>query len=419
MKKFVLLFACTFCFLSGRAEDFAGSVAVRDNDTVSSGRTGGFSRKIDDFSSSRLYGMTYIGVPLIAGGLIAKSEDKHFRSLRNENLPRFRYTLDDKLQYLPAVVMLGMKSFGVEGRSSWKRMLASDAYSILLMASTVNVLKRTARVERPDGSNDKSFPSGHTATAFMTATMLNKEYADKSPWIGVGAYGVATATGLMRMANNKHWLSDVLTGAGIGVLSVEFGYYLADMMFKDKGIRYTAGKEVFDRMDKPSFVGLYLGVNVPLSNYDVDEQNRFRTSSGVSSGIEGACFFNPYTGLGGRFVVSNVCIITNGNQAENDSFDAMSLCGGGYFSYPVSSRWLVGGKLLGGYLRYPRLELSGQTIPAKDGFCSGSGVALTFRAKEYYGIRFFLDHNLLPSHSLNSREWMNTLSCGLSFAVTL
>ena len=61
------------------------------------------------------------------------------------------------------------------------------------------------------GSNRHSFPSGHTATAFMTATMLNKEYGHKSPWIGVGAYGMATATGLMRMANNKHWLNTYKT----------------------------------------------------------------------------------------------------------------------------------------------------------------------------------------------------------------
>ena len=70
----------------------------------------------------------------------------------------------------------------------------------------------------------------------MTATMLTREYGHKSPWVGIGAYAVATTTGLMRMANNRHWLSDVLTGAGIGILSTELGYYLADLLFKEKGI---------------------------------------------------------------------------------------------------------------------------------------------------------------------------------------
>lgn len=154
----------------------------------------------------------------------------------------------------------------------------------------VNTLKQTTNVERPDGSNKHSFPSGHTATAFMTATMFTKEYGHKSPWVGVGAYSVATATGLMRMANNKHWLSDVLTGAGIGILSTEVGYYFADLIFREKGINRFANENMFDRMDKPSFVSLYLGLNIPLSGYDIDEEMEFRTSSGSSAGVEGAIF---------------------------------------------------------------------------------------------------------------------------------
>lgn len=378
-----------------------------------------FGRKLDRFSASRLYQTTYIGVPLVVGGIIAKGEDTHFRNLRNDYMPRFRRRADDYLQYAPEAVMLGMKAFGVEGRSSWGRMLASDAFSALLMGGVVNTLKQTTHVVRPDGSNNHSFPSGHTATAFMTATMLTKEYGHKSPWIGIGAYTVASATGLMRMANNKHWLSDVLTGAGIGILSTEVGYYFADLLFRDKGIRHTDGAYTPDRMEAPSFVSLYLGMNLPLSGYDLDEQTEFRTSSGSSAGIEGAYFFNPYIGLGGRFTVSNTAIIVNGHQAESHTFDALSLSAGSYFSYPVSSRWLVGSKLLGGYVRYPELVLTDKTIASHGGIGFSSGVSLAFKAKEHYGIRFFLDYNLLPSHSKGSREWMNTLVLGSSFMITL
>ncbi len=380
--------------------------------------TTNFSRRLDKFSSSRFYQMTYIGVPLIVGGLIVKREDDHFRGLRNEYLPRFNRHLDDYMQYAPAAVMLGMKVVGVQSRSSWGRMLVSDAFSALLMGGVVNTLKQTTNVERPDGSNKHSFPSGHTATAFMTATMFTKEYGHKSPWVGVGAYSVATATGLMRMANNKHWLSDVLTGAGIGILSTEVGYYFADLIFREKGINRFANENMFDRMDKPSFVSLYLGLNIPLSGYDIDEEMEFRTSSGSSAGVEGAYFFNPYVGVGGRFTVSNTLIIVNEERAENNTFDAISLCGGSYFSYPLSSRWLIGSKLLGGYVHYPQLELTDRSVSSRSGFCMGSGVSLTFKAKEYYGIRFFLDYNLLPSHSRNSGEYMNMLTLGSSFMIT-
>lgn len=387
-------------------------------DSLRISTTTNFSRRLDKFSSSRFYQMTYIGVPLIVGGLIVKREDDHFRGLRNEYLPRFNRHLDDYMQYAPAAVMLGMKVAGVQSRSSWGRMLVSDAFSALLMGGVVNTLKQTTNVERPDGSNKHSFPSGHTATAFMTATMFTKEYGHKSPWVGVGAYSVATATGLMRMANNKHWLSDVLTGAGIGILSTEVGYYFADLIFREKGINRFANENMFDRMDKPSFVSLYLGLNIPLSGYDIDEEMEFRTSSGSSAGVEGAYFFNPYVGVGGRFTVSNTLIIVNEERAENNTFDAISLCGGSYFSYPLSSRWLIGSKLLGGYVHYPQLELTDRSVSSRSGFCMGSGVSLTFKAKEYYGIHFFLDYNLLPSHSRNSGEYMNMLTLGSSFMIT-
>lgn len=387
-------------------------------DSLRISTTTNFSRRLDKFSSSRFYQMTYIGVPLIVGGLIVKREDDLFRGLRNEYLPRFNRHLDDYMQYAPAAVMLGMKVAGVQSRSSWGRMLVSDAFSALLMGGVVNTLKQTTNVERPDGSNKHSFPSGHTATAFMTATMFTKEYGHKSPWVGVGAYSVATATGLMRMANNKHWLSDVLTGAGIGILSTEVGYYFADLIFREKGINRFANENMFDRMDKPSFVSLYLGLNIPLSGYDIDEEMEFRTSSGSSAGVEGAYFFNPYVGVGGRFTVSNTLIIVNEERAENNTFDAISLCGGSYFSYPLSSRWLIGSKLLGGYVHYPQLELTDRSVSSRSGFCMGSGVSLTFKAKEYYGIRFFLDYNLLPSHSRNSGEYMNMLTLGSSFMIT-
>lgn len=402
-----MFLSCFLCAtLSVRAQ--TDTLSVQSNDV----------KFLDRVASSRAFRMTYISVPLVAGGLLIKGEDDHFRSLRNDYLPRFNRHADDYLQYLPAAVMLGMKIGDVEGRSSWGRMLASDAMSALLMGSVVYSLKQTTHVMRPDGSNDHSFPSGHTATAFMTATMLTKEYGHKSPWIGIGAYSVATATGLMRMANNKHWLSDVLTGAGIGILSTELGYYLADLVFKEKGVRSFSENETFDRWDKPSFLSLYVGMNVPLSGYDLDEGHEFSTSSGSTAGVEGAWFFNPYVGVGGRFTASNTSIIMDGNNAEANTFDALSLCVGGYFSYPLSSRFLIGSKLLSGYVHYPQLKLSDGTVPCRNGVCFGSGVSLTFRATEHYGMKLFADYNLMPSHSRESGEWMNTLAVGSAFMIS-
>ena len=94
------------------------------------------------------------------------------------------------------------------------------------MGVTVNVTKNLTKVERPDGSARNSFPSGHTATAFMGAELLRREYWNVSPWIGIAGYAVAAGTGFFRIYNNRHWLTDVLAGAGVGILSVQAAYWL-------------------------------------------------------------------------------------------------------------------------------------------------------------------------------------------------
>lgn len=98
------------------------------------------------------------------------------------------------------------------------------AKSELIMAGLVFGLKYVTHIQRPNKQNYYSFPSGHTAEAFVAATIVNREFRYKSPWIGVGAYGVAVSVGMFRMLNDKHWLSDVLAGAGIGILSANLAY---------------------------------------------------------------------------------------------------------------------------------------------------------------------------------------------------
>ncbi len=100
------------------------------------------------------------------------------------------------------------------------------ATSHLLMAGTVNILKSTTNVSRPDNSARNSFPSGHTATSFVGAHMLFREYIGISPYIAISGYLVSSATGTLRVLNKRHWVSDVAMGAGIGMLSVEASYLL-------------------------------------------------------------------------------------------------------------------------------------------------------------------------------------------------
>lgn len=217
----------------------------------------------------------------------------------------------------------GLKLGGVEGRSTWGRYLASSAFSYGIMAALVNSIKYTAKEMRPDGSTANSWPSGHTATAFVGATILHKEYGmTVSPWYSVAGYGVATATGIMRVLNNRHWVSDVLSGAGIGIVSTELGYALGDIIFKNKGLLrgpLNSGKNI---IYNPSFFSVSMGagfgsksLDFDLSSFELstmfDDENpndkilnlRFGTSTAV--GVEGAYFFNKYFGVGGRLRVNS------------------------------------------------------------------------------------------------------------------
>lgn len=359
-----------------------------------------FKVKLDRITSSRAFQMVYIGAPLIAGGLIVKYGDDHFRGLRNEYIPTFSQHYDDYLQFAPAMAMIGMKIGGIKGRSSWSRMLASDAFSVAIMATAVNSLKRTTNVMRPDGSNMHSFPSGHTATAFMTATMMHHEYGlTRSPWYSIGAYSLATITGVTRQLNNKHWLSDIMVGAGIGILSTEFGYFLADVLFKDKGITHSyLEDQPFDRFRNPSFFGLYLGINLLPGEFSLHNGSSLSLSAGSNAGLEGAWFMNPYLGFGGRFSVASMGVLVN-EVAQNDNLDIFTGSVGPYFSYPVSSRWSAGSKLLAGYSRFSKYTLSSSTaeIGKKGGLTFGSGLSMNYMVKQNFGVRFFVDYNLLPS----------------------
>ena len=185
------------------------------------------------------------------------------------------------------------------------------------MAGFVNGIKYTAKEMRPDGSTANSWPSGHTATAFVGATLLHKEYGlTRSPWWSVAGYGVATATGVMRVLNNRHWISDVMSGAGIGILSGELGYALCDLLFKGKGL--LRNDRVMES-EKPSFFSVSMGVGLGGKDleFESDGQSmgiKFRAATVVDA--EGAYFFNKYVGVGGRLRVRAQSAKDFGNFAK-------------------------------------------------------------------------------------------------------
>ena len=257
--------------------------------------------------------MTFVGIPLFVAGWALKSDKNMFRvnakvdqggKKNTQLLTDFKTGIDDYTQFFGPVMTVGLKLAGYEGRSDWPRLLASAGMSYLIMAGLVNGIKYTAKEMRPDGSSANSWPSGHTATAFVGATLLHKEYGlTRSPWWSVAGYGVATATGVMRVLNNRHWISDVMSGAGIGIMSGELGYALCDLMFKGKGLLRN---DLIIENEKPSFFSISMGLGLGGKDltFESDGETRnikFRAATVVDA--EGAYFFNKYIGVGGRLRV--------------------------------------------------------------------------------------------------------------------
>ncbi|MCW3093040.1 MAG: hypothetical protein JWP81_4109 [Ferruginibacter sp.] len=152
--------------------------------------------------------------------------------------PHKKTTIDNYLQYSPAIAVYGLNALGIKGRNNFRDRSMIYLISNVFLTSSVFGLKKLTHELRPDGEDYYSFPSGHTAEAFASAEFLRQEYKDVSPWYGIAGYVAAGATGALRMYNNRHWMSDVLAGAGVGIASTKLAYWIYPSikrkLFKDK-----------------------------------------------------------------------------------------------------------------------------------------------------------------------------------------
>lgn len=154
--------------------------------------------------------------------------------------------IDDVLRFVPTIAVFGLKACGVEAESTWQRRIGVQVLAFGVNAAVTYSLKHAIHEKRPDGTDNHSFPSGHTSVAFSGATVLMHEYRKVSPWIGVAGYAVATGVAVDRVRRNRHHWEDVVAGAAIGVTSAEAGYLIGDWILgknKKKGKESDGEKE--------------------------------------------------------------------------------------------------------------------------------------------------------------------------------
>ena len=133
-------------------------------------------------------------------------------------------TIDNYLQWVPAVAVYALNFAGIHGEHNFLDRTMIYALSNLIMGVSVFAVKNITHEQRPNGDDFQSFPSGHTAEAFLSAEFLMQEYKNLSIWYGIGGYAVAASVAYLRMYNNKHWFSDVVAGAGFGIVSTRLAY---------------------------------------------------------------------------------------------------------------------------------------------------------------------------------------------------
>lgn len=226
-------------------------------------------------------------LPMIAMSLPYAVSNKQIKDFRNSHLSSFHNRYDDYLQFVPLATQIGMHIAGVEGRSkNYKELLTSDAIGFGLMMTSVSLTKRLTKVMRPDGSSANSFPSGHTAMAFYSATALHLEYGKRYPLISLASYLTAAGVGIGRIMNNRHWIGDVMVGAAVGIASAELGYWFSSLLYRRPYI-YEERPCYFSNTDLRFYFPWSMGLTANEHNNSFGVGLRWRYDSKYFLALEG------------------------------------------------------------------------------------------------------------------------------------
>ena len=241
----------------------------------------------------------------------------------NRYLPHFENALDDYTQYIPFVAAYALDPLGVKSKHKLFRKTTTTATAIASNLIVIQGLKYSIAETRPDGSSNNAFPSGHTATAFMGAHILHKEYGDRSIYYSVGAYTLATITGIFRQLNDRHWISDVFVGAGLGISLTEFSYWLNNRWWGNEGVNEIEIIQKAPNRGRPSYLGIKFGYAGLLNQFN-DPESGVSAQSGFTLGVDGAWFFSKHIGIGGETGFQSFPISLDQSvidEAQNEGYD--------------------------------------------------------------------------------------------------
>ena len=231
MRPIITILFILQCAFGVAQEDSASWVMPEVEDTVSVHANGAFISQSDVAQADFRFRPQQLAAPavLVALGAWGLGKDNPIdwlekRACDNMNPNGNRTKVDEYIQYIPLVTHLTLGFIpGTRPKHNFRDRFLASATAHALMAGVTNAVKYTVREKRPNSTKANSFFSGHTATAFTGAELMRIEYG----WgYGLAAYAVAATTGFLRVYNKRHWVGDVMTGAGVGILCADAGYWM-------------------------------------------------------------------------------------------------------------------------------------------------------------------------------------------------
>jgi len=215
--------------------------------------------KQKSFLKQSIVPFSLIGAGLIinySNGAIGK---ENLQEQIQNTFPDFDTTAEDLLLFIPTLTMYTADILKIKSKNNAFDQTKYLAISLIVNNVITFGLKNITNEERPNGENDQSFPSGHTSNAFVMATVLHHEFIDTSPWLAYSGYLFATTTGVFRVLNNKHWVSDVLVGAGLGIIVTDLVYRIEPLKnwnpFKNENVQTTIAPSYYKNT-----AGLYINI---------------------------------------------------------------------------------------------------------------------------------------------------------------
>ncbi|MBQ9471376.1 MAG: phosphatase PAP2 family protein [Bacteroidales bacterium] len=170
---------------------------------------------------------------LLTYGFVGKEHPKmELLSGNPKNTSGKRLVVEDFVCFSPYAAYYALDLCGLEARHGLGQRTLNAGLAVGLTVAAMLTTKNIAKRMRPDDSTPNSFFSGHTAMAFCGAELLWQEYKHHSPWLGVVGYSVATFVGLSRIYHVRHWFTDVVAGAGAGMICAKLACWAGNSIGK-------------------------------------------------------------------------------------------------------------------------------------------------------------------------------------------